>query len=531
MMGPESQRHHSSPQDLQKRLNEAEERFRLFMENVREYAVFMMDPEGHVVDWNVGAEKILGYGPEIVGQPFSIFFPPDDVKSGIPERELRRAVETGQASDDRWHVRKDGSYFWALGITTAMRDEQGALRGFTKVLRDSTERKHFEEQLNERNKALQEADRRKDEFLALLAHELRNPLAPIFTALTLLEDSRLSADVHRDARMIIGRQVRALARLVDDLLDVSRVTRGTIQLRKASVDLNTVVNNAVQTSASLLEAKRQKLTLSLAPGPIHVDGDQTRLEQVLVNLLSNASKFSAVGSSIDVALTLELGNATLRVKDSGVGLTPEELPRIFNLFTQGDGSLERSQGGLGVGLALVKNFVELHGGSVDAFSKGPGNGSEFVIQLPVLAASNGSEPLETQIQPPGVAETPLRILVVDDNTDVAKSVEILLAMCGHTVITVQSGGGALEAVQDSIPDVILLDIAMPGMNGYQVAERLRANPKLKNTALVAVTGYGQDEDRQRALRAGFDHHIVKPVGTDALMALLSAIGQGRSRLE
>lgn len=211
--------------EIEARLRLVEERFRLFMENVKEYAVLMLDPEGRVVDWNLGAEHVLGYGEEILGQPFEIFFPPDDRRDGAPERELRKAAETGQASDDRWHVRKDGTYFWALGITTAMRDERGTLKGFTKVLRDSTERKHFEEQLQERNKALQEADRRKDEFLAVLAHELRNPLAPIFNALSILEQEGLPPETQRQARVLIDRQVRGLARLIDYLLDVSRIRR------------------------------------------------------------------------------------------------------------------------------------------------------------------------------------------------------------------------------------------------------------------------------------------------------------------
>jgi PAS domain S-box-containing protein len=510
---------------LETQLHEIEERFRLFMENVREYAVFMLDPEGRVVDWNVGAEHVLGWGREILGQPFSSFFPPDDVANGVPAAELRKAVETGQASDDRWHVRKDGSYFWALGITTAMRDQHGTLKGFTKVLRDSTDRKRFEEQLDESNKALQEADRRKDEFLAVLAHELRNPLAPIFNALSALEDDALPREAQRDARLVIGRQVRSLARLVDDLMDVSRITRGKIQLRKETLDFNEVVKNAVQTSKPFVEARRHMLRVMLSQEPLFVDGDLARLEQVLVNLLSNAAKYSGEGGNISVVAKIEEARAVVRVKDGGIGIPPEVLPRIFDMFTQADASLERAEGGLGVGLTLVKKLVELHEGSVEAFSEGLGKGSEFVIRLPMLPTPAAGRPVEKRIHAPRMADKPLRVLVVDDNIDGAASLEILLKLSGHDVSVVHSGLAALDCVLERNPDVVLLDIALPGLNGYQVAERLRATPATQRTVLVAMTGYGQDEDRQRATQAGFDHHLVKPMDPDVLTELLGSIAK------
>jgi PAS domain S-box-containing protein len=511
--------------DLANRLLAVEERFRLFMENVREYAVFMMDPEGRVVDLNLGAEHLLGYGPEIVGQPFSIFFPPDDVQNGVPAQELRRAVDTGQASDDRWHVRKDGTYFWALGITTTMRDADGALKGFTKVLRDSTERKRFEEQLAESNRALQEAGRRKDEFLAVLAHELRNPLAPIFNALSILEDDRLPPPALRDARNVIARQVRSLARLIDDLLDVSRITLGKIQLRRTTVDLHEVVQNALQTTTALFEARLQTLHVSLPTAPLHVDGDKTRLEQVLVNLLSNAAKYGGEGTVIELGMTRDHGTVVLRVKDPGVGIAPDVLPRVFDLFTQIDASLERSQGGLGVGLALVKRLVEMHDGSVEALSDGLGKGAEFSVRLPILPESNVAVPLEKQIEAPRAAAVPLRILVVDDNIDAANSLELVLKLSGHTVVSAFSGTETLEAVRSQRLDVIFLDIAMPGLNGYQIAERLRSSPETKDIILIATTGYGQDEDRQRAIQSGFDHHLVKPVEFKVVEELLASVAQ------
>jgi PAS domain S-box-containing protein len=514
----------TSRTEMGERLRRVEERFRLFMENVKEYAVFMLDPEGRVVDWNLGAEHVLGYGEEILGQPFAVFFPPDDRRDGVPEKELRRAIEMGQASDDRWHVRKDGTYFWALGITTAMRDEHGTLKGFTKVLRDSTERKRFEEQLRERNKALTEADRRKDEFLAMLAHELRNPLAPIFNALSILEQPDLPSDTQRQARMMIDRQVRTLAHLIDDLLDVSRITRGKIQLRKAAVDLSVIINNAVQTCRTLLDACKHKLTVTLPPRPVTLDADRTRMEQVIVNLLTNSAKYSEEGSSITVTATQEHDEAVVRVQDTGVGIAPDLLPQIFDLFTQADRSLSHSQGGLGIGLTMVKKLVELHGGTLQARSEGIGKGSEFIIRLPVLYTLSTETSPEEAAKAPRQAEKPLRVLVVDDNVDAAESLRMVLTMSGHQVAAAYCGATALQLAQEQKPDVMIVDIGLPGLNGYQLAVRVRETPELKNIVLVAMTGYGQEEDHRRSTEAGFDYHMVKPADPQKLEEILTIIG-------
>jgi signal transduction histidine kinase len=265
-----------------------------------------------------------------------------------------------------------------------MRDEQGTLKGFTKVLRDSTERKRFEEQLQERNEALREADRRKDEFLAVLAHELRNPLTPILNALSILEQEGLPREDQRQARVLIDRQVRALARLIDDLLDVSRITQGKIELRKRAVELKVIIDNADDACRPLIEAREHGLSVSLPPEPICLDADQTRMEQVVVNLLNNAAKYSDRGNHITVTADREHDQAVLRVRDTGVGIPPDLLPHVFDLFTQADRSLDRSQGGLGIGLTLVQRLVELHDGTVEAHSEGVGRGGEFVVTLPIL---------------------------------------------------------------------------------------------------------------------------------------------------
>lgn len=514
-------------EELSARLHQVEERFRLFMENVKEYAVFMLDTSGHVVDWNLGAEQVLGYGPEILGQPFAVFFPPDDRRDGVPERELQLAADTGQSSDDRWHVRKNGSYFWALGVTTAMRDEAGVLKGYTKVLRDSTERKRFEEQLREKNKALEDADRLKDEFLAMLAHELRNPLAPIFNALAMLQREELSEPIGQEARSIIERQARILARLVDDLLDVGRVSTGKIQLRKRTVDFNAIIRGAVDGCRPQLNMRKHQLTLSLLPAPLLIEADATRMEQIVANLLSNAVKYTDDGGNITLAAMREGNQAVLRVRDTGIGISQAFLPRVFDLFAQGESSVDRAQGGLGIGLTLVRKLTEMHGGTVVANSAGIGEGSEFVVSLPLPDDSPLTGHVEERSRPPGRAEKPLRVIVVDDNADAAETMKALLSLSGHEVRTAHNGNEAVTLAQAHKPDVIFVDIGMPGMNGYQVAEYLSQAPELSSTVLIAMTGYGQDEAKQRGLQAGFTHYLVKPIDFDRVEQLLNSIANAQ----
>jgi PAS domain S-box-containing protein len=514
-------------EDLRARLRQAEERFRLFMENVKEYAVFMLDTSGRVVDWNLGAEQVLGYGQEILGQPFAIFFPPDDRRNGVPERELKRAADTGQSSDDRWHVRKNGSYFWAFGITTAMRDDAGTLKGFAKVLRDSTERKRFEEQLREKNVALQEADRLKDEFLAMLAHELRNPLAPIFNALSILHHEQLPSELGQQARSTIERQARILARLVDDLLDVGRVSGGKIQLRKAIVDLREIVDRAVNACRALLEARKHELAVSMPPAALWIEADATRMEQIVTNLLVNAAKYTEDGGKITITAIGEGNHAVLRVRDNGIGISQAFLPRVFDLFSQGERSLDRAQGGLGIGLTLVRKLAEMHGGTVQANSNGIGEGSEFVVSLPMADQISQGSVTENGFQAPKLTESPLRIVVVDDNVDAAESLRALLSLSGHDVQTAHSGTQALAVAQAYKPDLMFVDIGLPGLNGYEVAERLRQIPGLANMVLVAVTGYGQDEAKQRGQLAGFAHYLVKPIGFERVERLLDEVSRRR----
>ena len=369
--------------------------------------------------------------------------------------------------------------------------------------------------------ALVAADRGKDEFLAMLAHELRNPLAAIASAARAL-DARAEGDgAPRSAELlaVIGRQSRHLARLVDDLLDVSRFSRGRIELRREPVELRRAVEGAVESVRPHVELRRQTLAVTLPDEPLWLDADLTRIEQILANLLHNAAKFTEPGGRIDLAAERQDAEVLVRVRDEGAGIDPELLPRVFDLFVQGGRSLARSRGGLGIGLTLVRSLVERHGGTIEAASEGPGRGSELRVRLPLLAAPERREPAAAP-EPAAVAAG-LRVLLVEDNLDAAESLGELLRIWGHEVAMAHDGAAALGAVLEIRPEVVLLDIGLPGMDGYEVASRLRATPGLAGLRLVAITGYGQESDRRRARLAGFDHHLVKPVDLDRLRALLA----------
>ncbi len=377
--------------------------------------------------------------------------------------------------------------------------------------------------------ALREADRRKDEFLATLAHELRNPLAPIRNSLQILKMPRLDAATIERSRDMMERQVHQLVRLVDDLLDVSRVMRGKIELRKEKVELSTVIARAVETVQPLIEAQGHELTAQLPPESLSLDADPVRLAQVVGNLLTNAAKYTEAHGRIRLTAQREDGEAVLRVRDSGIGIAPDMLPHIFELFVQVDHAATRSQGGLGIGLTLVKNLVEMHNGTVEAHSDGLGEGCEFVVRLPLMSKEHRQR---TEEENGGAPQEPVRssghrLLVVDDNRDAADSLAMLLRLQGHEVRVAHDGPAALEMVKGYCPALVFLDIGMPGMDGYEVARRLRQQPGLENVRLAALTGWGQQEDRRRTAEAGFDHHLVKPVEPKALDGLLADLKRAK----
>jgi len=374
--------------------------------------------------------------------------------------------------------------------------------------------------------SLREADRRKDEFLAMLAHELRNPLAPMRNAVQILREARGDAGGARTATEMLDRQVDQMVRLVDDLLDVSRITRGRIDLRKRRVELAAVARQAVEDNRVLVASMGHTLDVVAPPQPIPLQADAVRLSQVIGNLLSNACKFTPRGGHIELRVERDGDRAVVRVRDDGIGIADEDLPRLFDLFVQVDTSLERSIGGLGIGLTLVKRLVELHGGSVEVQSEGPGRGSEFTLRIPL-----GPEAPASQSEagaPEAVSARWRRVLIVDDNADSTESLALLLARRGHDVRAANDGLRAIELAREFHPDLVLLDIGMPGLNGYETCQRMRKEPWGSGITMVAVTGWGQEQDRRMARSVGFDAHVVKPLDLGVLMSLVATPPGGES---
>jgi len=446
--------------------------------------------------------------------PVQEFFFPED-RAFLTDEFIPRVLRDGHGEVEvRFRHFRTGEAVWVVYAVVTLRDENGRATGLATVSRDVTERKRAEQ-------ALRDADRRKDEFLATLAHELRNPLAPLRNGLQVMKLATGDAGAVERARGMMERQLSQMVRLIDDLLDVSRITRGKLALRRERVDLAAVVQSAVEASRPLVEASAHRLTVALPPEPVWLDADPARLAQVLSNLLTNAAKYTDRGGDIRLTAGRYGGEAVVRVTDTGVGIAAEHLPRLFEMFSQVAPALDRSQGGLGIGLSLVKGLVEMHGGTVEARSEGPGKGSEFVLRLP---AADGPPDGRTQQHVTGVeaaARPRRRILVADDNRDAADSLAVMLRLAGHEVHVAHDGRAAVEAAGWFRPDVALLDIGMPQLNGYEAARLIRGRPHGRAVVLVAVTGWGQDEDKRRAAEAGFNHHLTKPADPAALETLLA----------
>ena len=380
------------------------------------------------------------------------------------------------------------------------------------------ERRRAERELLSTEQALREADRRKDEFIATLGHELRNPLNPIRNAVELLRRKGTTDPDVRWGHDIIQRQVIHLTRLMDDLLDVSRITQGKLDLRRVTVDLDDLLTGAVESVRPLVESSEQRLTLHPAPEPVRLDADPVRLAQLFSNLIDNAAKYTSRGGRIEVSSERRGDRVAVSIRDDGAGIRTEDLPHIFDLFYQVERSSGRLHGGLGIGLTLVKRLVELHGGTIEAFSEGPGLGSRFVVTLPVHAGAEAAARVP-DAAPPRAARS-MRILIADDHRDSANSMAMLMRMGGHEVAVAYDGEEAVRMAEDARPDVVLLDIGMPRLNGYEVAQRLRTQPRGRELVLIATTGWGQEEDRRRSARSGFDAHLVKPVDHQALLEVL-----------
>ncbi|MFL6617365.1 MAG: PAS domain-containing protein [Povalibacter sp.] len=399
-------------------------------------------------------------------------------------------------------------------------DTNGSVIAFVAAITDITDRRRVEDALRDSEDKLRQADRRKDEFLAMLAHELRNPLAPIANAIHLLNREQPNDAVHRQARAIIERQTGRLARLVDDLLEVSRINTGRIQLHMERLAISGIVERAIETARPVIEQHRHALRTTLPRDPVWVHADATRMEQVVVNLLNNAAKYTQDGGRIEIAVHVEDSKAVLRVTDNGSGIDAEILPRVFDLFTQAERTLDRSRGGLGIGLSLVQRLVNMHGGEVSAKSE-PGLGSEFTVRLPIIDAQSNEAAPVNMIR--DEASTSIRVLIVDDNVDAAQSLAMVLEVEGHAVTVAHAGGAALQKVRECQPQVMLLDIGLPEIDGYEVARRIRSDPTIVQPILIAMTGYGQQSDKDMSRAAGFDHHLVKPADIADIEAILDEV--------
>ncbi|MDB5960611.1 MAG: putative histidine kinase, hybrid [Massilia sp.] len=633
--------------------NQLAELTRLMIEEVKEAAVFFMNPDGIIESWNSAAEQIKGFTAEdAIGSHLSLLYTDEDKARGWADHNLKEAMHSGFFREERWRQRKDGSVFWARVLLTCLRNEAGEHIGFSKITLDLTEHKLLErcvkekeetrrvlsaasagtwtwhpekEQVDvcqnflallghtgkdttisfaqwltfihpdhreviadqlerahagghldsvrmemlmrekggshrwfaaraewhqetaggpyvlqgvnidiqelktigdERQQAIEKLkaeDVRKNEFLAMLAHELRNPLAPISAGAEVLRLVRQDEARVRKTGEIISRQAAHMSNLINDLLDVSRVTRGLADMESKTLDVRQVVSDAVEQAKPLIRSKHHHLTLNIPPQTALVAGDNKRLVQVVSNLLNNAAKYTPEGGTIALKIEVRQPQVILEITDSGIGMDPGLLDHVFELFAQAERSSDRSSGGLGLGLALVKSIVELHGGSVSAASEGIGNGSRVTVVLPRI-----HQDLEVPVAPGGRplaldALHGLKILVVDDNVDAADMLSTILEASGHQVIAENEARRALERASRESPDVCLLDIGLPEMDGHELAERLRAQPATQNAVLIAITGYGQQSDQEKALAAGFDHHFTKPVDMEKLRAILAGI--------
>jgi two-component system, chemotaxis family, CheB/CheR fusion protein len=518
-------------------LRESEERLRLLVENATEFAIFSTDLQRNVTIWNSGAQRLLGYAEaEVVGRSADIIFTDEDRAAGAPEQEMRVAVASDRAGDERWHQRKDGSRFWASGAMMLMRDAAGRPVGFVKILRDQTAAREAQVALersqadllrvlaeNEASRAeLQSADAAKDRFLAVLSHELRNPLASIDSAAALLRAPAIPQKDRDEAADVVKRQAGAMKSLLDELLDVSRLKLGRLELHRQPVTLKAVMDSALESTRSILDAAGHTLELQVPDDEIVLDADALRLSQVLSNLVTNAVKYTPAGGTIAVSAYVEAGEVVISVKDTGTGIDPAQIDRIFEMFAQAQPGSERSHG-LGIGLALVKNIVELHGGRVTAASAGPGRGSEFQVRLPASIATI-RPPRPTQAPPPPAEDMPARskkrglILIADDNLDAAWGISRLLEIAGFATLRVSGGVEAVQAARKHKPDVGIIDIGMPDLDGHEVARQIRQTEWGRHMVLIAATGWGQETDQSAALEAGFDTHMTKPVDLRKLSA-------------
>ncbi len=502
-------------------LSVKEGRIRLILENAKGYAFIVTDRAGVITEWEGDAAAITGWSAaDAIGQHIGLIYTDDDRQRGYPQLELSIARSTGMAPDKRWHARKDGSRFYADGVLVPLKDSAEQIHGFSKIFRDVTSERLAIEELHRLAENLAEADRRKSEFLATLAHELRNPLAPIRNGLGILRVGSDSVATLSKTREMMERQVNHMVHLVDDLLDISRISGGKIELKKECITIKELLNSAVETSLPLIESGQHQLKVNVPDDSITLYVDPNRVAQVISNLLNNAAKYTPQGGEIKVSVSVENNEFILCVEDNGIGIPHNALPTIFEMFNQVERNMEHAQGGLGVGLTLVRQIVEMHGGNVKAHSV-ENIGSIFTVTLPMVSVDADST--AAPVAPDNSAEKSLRIMVVDDNVDAAQSLSMLLQFSGHTLFVAHDGYEAIKIAQACRPHIAFLDIGMPGMDGYATASAIRTMSGLENMVLVALTGWGAEEDKVRSQEAGFNNHLVKPAQLDAIQALLASL--------
>jgi PAS domain S-box-containing protein len=502
-------------------LHETAEQFHILVDSIEEYAIYLLDTNGNIVTWNTGAEKIKGYSmEEIIGKNFASFYTADDVAASKPQRNLREAIRRGYVRDQGLRVRKDGSTFEAEVVITALRDDTGEIRGFSKVTRDITDQIRSREFEAEKI-AAQKASKAKDDFLAALSHELRTPLTPALAAATYLQDNaeKLPPDFAEDVE-IIKRNVQLQARLIDDLLDLTRIASGKLHLELEECDAHTIIENALETAYSAIAAKQLKVTTKLEAEECHILADCIRLQQVFWNLINNAVKFTPQSGQITICtFNDKSGRFHFEITDTGIGIEPQRLTSLFQPFEQADPSVTRQFGGLGLGLAISKRLVDLHRGRIEAESRGRSFGATFKVMLDTLPQGSAAIGLNHRVG--GKTSKPLRILLVEDHQDTRRTLSRLLTHFGHSVVTAENVESAMDIMGSNNIDVVLCDIGLPDGSGYEVAAQTRAKGHIK---AIALTGFGTEQDVQRSKEAGFDFHLVKPINFQELQTVLDQPG-------
>ncbi len=483
-------------------------------------AIISKSLEGIIQSWNAAAERLFGFtAEEAVGRHISLVIPPERLAE---EDQIIASLKEGKRIDhfETERVRKDGRRIVVSLTISPIKDDSGNVVGASKIVRDVTERKRLTDDLQRLAADLSAADQRKNEFLATLAHELRNPLAPMSNMLEVLKRAGDDGEVVKRAHDTIERQLNQRVRLVDDLLDLNRITHDRLELRRTEVELSSVIQQAVEVARPLIDAADQELIVDLPEEPIHLNADRVRLAQVFGNLLNNSCKYTEPNGTITLSAKEMDGEVVVTVKDNGAGIPHDKIDSIFDMFMQVDRSSERSQEGLGIGLTLVRRLVQMHGGSIEARSDGEGHGSEFIVRLPVIGKPAVSAPRSDTA---AESSTQRRVLIVDDNHDSADSLAMLFKITGNKTFVAHDGVEALEAIDEHRPEVVLLDIGLPKLDGHEVCRRVREKPWGKDIVIVALTGWGQEDDRRKSEQAGFNGHLVKPVDYDRLLSMLAEL--------